>query len=190
MAASKGKSRGDYRIFVGAFPVGELAERIQEIRLRYDPKTARITAPHVTLAGTYWRRGPAIPDNEAQTILDLETAAAKIRPFELILGEVHAFPPAARPVIYLGVALTEEFMCARQTLLEVVGRDTHRRFTPHLTLAMRLKGHAAQAMLADLQSSEWETRRWRTPIDVLHLMQRGPGDPAWRSIARLQLGQA
>ena len=190
MAVSKDKPRGDYRIFVGAFPTGELAERIQEVRVRYDHKTAHITAPHVTLAGTYWRRGPASPDNEAQTILDLETAAAKIRPFELVLGGVHFFPPAARPVIYLAVTRTEEFLRARQTLLDVVGRDTHRRFTPHLTLAMRLRGHTAQAMLADLQSSEWETRRWRTPIDVLHLMQRGPGDPAWRSIARLPLGQA
>ena len=81
-------------------------------------------------------------------------------------------------------------MKARQKLLGVLGRDTHRRFTPHLTLAMRLGGHAAQAMLVELQSSEWETRRWRTPIDVLHLMQRGPGDPAWHSIARLPLGQA
>jgi 2'-5' RNA ligase len=91
---------------------------------------------------------------------------------------------------FLGVMLTEEFLRARQTLLEVVGRDTHRRFTPHLTLAMRLKGHAAQAMLADLQSIEWETQHWRAPIDALHLMQRGPGHPAWRSIARLPLGQA
>ena len=44
----------DYRIFVGAFPGGDLGESIQAIRARYDPKTARITAPHVTLAGTYY----------------------------------------------------------------------------------------------------------------------------------------
>lgn len=189
MSAFKEKRRGDYRIFVGAFPAGELAERIQEIRERYDPKTARITAPHVTLAGTYWRSGPARPDNETQVIFDLQAAADKIRPFELILGGVHAFPPAARPVIYLGVALTEEFLRARQALLDVLGRDTHRRFTPHLTLAMRLSGDAAQGMLVELQRSEWETQRWEAPVNVLQLMQRGPGDPAWRSIARLPLGQ-
>ena len=187
--ASKGRRQGDYRIFVGAFPAGELAERIQEIRLRYDPKTARITAPHVTLAGTYWRSGPASPENEAQTILDLKVTAAKILPFELSLGGIHAFPPVSRPIVYLGVALTEEFMKARQELLGVLGRDKHRRFTPHLTLAMRLGGHAAQAMLVELQSSEWETQRWKTSIDVLHLMQRSSGDPSWRSIARLPLNQ-
>jgi len=189
MSNFKRKGRGDYRIFVGAFPGGELAERIQSIRTRYDPKTARITAPHVTLAGTYWRSGLASPDNEAQTILDLQVAAAKIWPFELILGGVHAFPPAARPVVYLGVALTEEFMRARQTLLDVLGRDTLHRFTPHLTLAMRLSGQAAQTMLVELQASEWETRQWKAPLEALHLMQRGPGDPAWRSIARLPFGR-
>jgi hypothetical protein len=43
----------DYRIFVGAFPEGDLADRIQAVRLQHDARTARITAPHVTLAGTY-----------------------------------------------------------------------------------------------------------------------------------------
>jgi hypothetical protein len=57
-------TEGDYRIFVGAFPEGEVAERIQAVRSRHDAKTARITAPHVTMAGTYWRRGPATPENE------------------------------------------------------------------------------------------------------------------------------
>ncbi len=32
-----------YRIFVGAFVSGRLAETIQTVRLRWDPKTARIT---------------------------------------------------------------------------------------------------------------------------------------------------
>ena len=61
-------SRGDYRIFVGVFPTGDLADRIQGLREQCDPVTARITAPHVTLAGTYWRTGPATPENEPSRI--------------------------------------------------------------------------------------------------------------------------
>jgi len=38
------KTPGDYRIFVGAFRTGELAERIQAVRLRHDAKTARTLA--------------------------------------------------------------------------------------------------------------------------------------------------
>lgn len=33
-------TQGDYRIFVGAFPGGELAGRIQAMRQQYDPKTS------------------------------------------------------------------------------------------------------------------------------------------------------
>lgn len=190
MAGFKPKKRGDYRIFVGAFPGGELAQQIQAVRTHYDPKTARITAPHVTLAGTYWRSGPASPENEAQAILELQAAVPQIRPFELVLGGVHTFPPVSNPVIYLGVELTEGFLQARRTLLGVLGQDKHRHFTPHLTLAMRLKGSAARSMLADLQASEWGTSQWRAPVEALQLMQRGPDDPAWRCIARLPLGQA
>jgi len=46
------KTPGDYvgtkfrRIFVGAFPTGELAEGIQAVRLRHDAKTARTPTLH------------------------------------------------------------------------------------------------------------------------------------------------
>jgi len=75
-------SAGDYRTFVGAFPTGELAERIQSVRLRHDAKTARITAPHVTVAGTYWRNGPATPNNEAEAITRLQAVEDQLKPFE------------------------------------------------------------------------------------------------------------
>ena len=60
---------GDYRIFVGAFPTGDFVDRVQALRKQHDPKTARITPPHVTLAGTYWRQGPATRDNETESII-------------------------------------------------------------------------------------------------------------------------
>ena len=177
----------DYRIFVGAFPAGELADRIQAVRERYDPKTAAITAPHVTLAGTYWRTGPPTLQSEAGIIRRLETAAAGIPPFELLLNGGRSFPPRSRPVIYLAVEPTPGLLSARRTLLEALGADKHRRYTPHLTLAMRLEATAARAMLAELRGGEWDAQRWTAPIGELRLMQRGPQDPAWRAIAHFQL---
>ena len=67
----------DYRIFVGAFLSGELHEGIQAVRQWYDAKTARITPPHVTLAGTYWRGGPATAENEAEAIAAWKRYAAR-----------------------------------------------------------------------------------------------------------------
>jgi 2'-5' RNA ligase len=157
----KPRSSGDYRTFVGAFPTGKVIERIQALRQRYDAKTACITAPHVTLAGTYWCIGQATQENETEAI--------------------------ANRVIYLHVEPTDNLLAARQTLLEALEPDKHRRFVPHLTLAMRLGWDETRSLLARLQQSEWHTGRWSVPIDHLWLMQRGPGDPAWRYIHRIDL---
>ncbi len=178
----------NYRIFVGAFPDGEIASHIQAIRQQYDPKTARITPPHVTLAGTYWRRGAPTPQNEADAITRLQALKGKIQPFELLLGGIRSFPPADQPVIYLGVEANEGLFSARQALLEILGPDKHSQFSPHLTLAMRLSRTAAQDMLAKLHGSPWDTGSFSAPITELRLMQRGPSDPAWRTIMVLPLG--
>lgn len=177
----------DYRIFVGAFPQGEIATRIQAVRERLDPKTARITPPHVTLAGTYWRSGPPVPENEAALIGRLQAIQGQIPAFPLLLGEVHTFPPAGRPVIYLGVQSTPQMQAARAALLEVAGTDKHARFVPHLTLAMRLTADQALAVVEELRTSEWHKGLRVAPIGELWLMQRGPDDPAWRRIGSVKL---
>lgn len=176
--------RGDYRIFVGAFPQGELAQRLQALREQYDPATAAISQPHVTLAGTYWRSGPATPENETALIERLQATQTKIAPFDLVLGGVRRF---GQRVVYLGVRPSEGLLAARQTLLRVIGRDKHRRYTPHLTLAMRLAPDEMDEIVTALQRTELETERWTVPIGRLHLMQRGPEDTAWRAIAEFPL---
>jgi len=186
MDNEQSQTRGDYRIFVGAFPTGDLTERIQALRQRYDAVTARITAPHVTLAGTYWRNGPATLENEAETLACLQTIQNQIQPFELVLGGIGSFLPRRR-VIYLQVEPTADLLAARKILLKALGPDKHRCFVPHLTLALRLGRQETQSLLAQLRQSEWHSDRWSALIDHLWLMQRGPDDPAWRYIQRVDL---
>lgn len=178
----------DYRIFIGVFPQGELAERLQAVRLKVDPVTARITPPHITLAGTYWRAGSASIENEAVTIQQLDAACRHIAPFKLILGGVRVFPPEERPVIYLGVEKTPGLLAARQALLEVLGPDKHSRYTPHLTLAMRLKADRAGAVIASLTGAAWDHTHSEAHIGAVQLMMRGPQEPAWQMIGRFSLG--
>jgi hypothetical protein len=52
---------------------------------------------------------------------------------------------------------------------------------------VRLDKGKTQALLKELRQSEWHTGRWVIPLDHLWLMQRGPGDPAWRYIHRVDL---
>ena len=183
--APRRQRQGDYRIFIGAFPEGELAGRIQALREKYDPQTAAITAPHVTLAGTYWRYGEATPENETELIHRLQQHADQIAPFELVLGGIRRF---GNRVVYLGVKPTDDLLAARRTLLKIAGQDKHRRYTPHLTLAMRLSPAEMDQMAEELQGATWESERWTVPIKHLHLMQRGPEDDAWRAIAEFPLG--
>jgi 2'-5' RNA ligase len=180
--------RNAYRIFVGAYPQGELAQRLDALRQKYDPKTARIIGPHVTLAGTYWRSGPATTENEAIAVGRLNEAARSMVPFDMVLGGIHTFHPAGKPVIYLGVEVTPELLAVRRGLLEVLGPDKYLdHFTPHLTLAMRLPAAKAGKMLDELRSSEWNNSPIRAGISALQFMLRGPGDPSWREIARAEL---
>jgi len=175
---------GDYRIFVGAFPEGEKIEHIQRLREQLDWKTSQVTAPHVTLAGTYWRSGQPDAANERLLIEKLTALTPYLKPLSLQLGGINTF---GRRVIYLGVLPTDEMLAIRNQLLGVMGRDKHRQFKPHLTLAMRLKGNKFDKALTELQQSEWAEGRFTTPIHELHLMQRGPNDPAWRTIHTMPL---
>ncbi len=176
----------DYRIFVGAMIEGELSERIQAIRRKYDPVTARITPPHVTVAGTYWRSGPATPENEAEAIQKLEIIPGILPPFELVLGGVRTFP-GDRPIVYLGVEVTKGLIEARNLSLSMLGNDKHRDYKPHLTLAMRLPWKKAWEMVNELQASEWNTEQFAAPIHELCLLQRAQQDRAWRIIHRVKL---
>lgn len=180
------QTTGDYRIFVGAFPGGAVAAQLQQLRLHHDPVTARITAPHVTLAGTYWRSGPPTPENEAVTQQALVALAPRLAPFTLELGGIATFPPSHR-VIYLAVQTTPALQAVRAQLLSVIGPDKHRHYHPHLTLAMRLPAAPSQALFEELRQSPWHTTCYAVPIDRLYLMQRGPQDAAWRAIQELPL---
>ena len=178
----------DYRIFIGAFPEGEWVDRVQAVRLRHDTKTARITNPHVTMAGTYWRSGARTPENEAYTIGQLCSIEHQLPPFELKIGDVATFLPE-NPVVYLDIEPTPELLAARQVLLSVIGRDKQRHFTPHLTLTMRLDARQTEALLQQLRQTDWLRQPRTIIIDHLWLMQRGPSDPAWRYIHRINMAK-
>ncbi len=178
----------DYRIFVGAFPEGDLADRIQSVRLRHDARTARITKPHVTIAGTYWRDGAPTPENEAATIEQLRSIENQLHPFEMKIDGVATFLPH-NPVIYLRIESTPELLAERRTLLQAIGSDKHRRFAPHLTLTMRLDPRQTATLLEQFRQTDWLMQPWTVNIDHLWLMQRGPNDPAWRYIHLIKLAK-
>jgi 2'-5' RNA ligase len=93
-------------------------------------------------------------------------------------------------VIYLRIERTAGLLAARKVLLDALGPDKGRHYSPHLTLTMRLDETQTRALLQALKQTEWRTGCWVVPLDHLWLMQRGPDDPAWRYIYRVSLSGA
>ncbi len=52
---------------------------------------------------------------------------------------------------------------------------------------MRLDARKTETLLHELRQTEWLRQPWSVPIDHLWLMQRGPSDPAWRYIHRIEM---
>lgn len=187
MKKKEKKAPDEYRIFVGAFPQGSTGDKLQALRLKYDAKTAHITPPHITLWGTAWRLAPPVPASEKETIARLEQLTQEVEPFLLTLGGIACFEER---VVYLQAEISEEMLQLRHKLIELLGPDKHgEKFTPHLTIAMRLPEEQAQTVLTELQQTDWHTQSIRVPVRSVQLMQRGKLDPHWRSIARVSLGQ-
>ena len=149
-----------------------------------DGKTAKIIAPYVTLAGTYWRNGEATRAGAQGLIDKLDALSGQLNGFDLQLGGIQTFGDR---VIYLGAKPTDPMLAVRRALINAIGQDKHRRFKPHLTLALRLEQPAFDETLAQLRESEWENGRFTAPITELHLMQRGENDDVWRSIHTIPL---
>ena len=105
---------------------------------------------------------------------------------EMKIGGVATFLPQ-NPVIYLHVETTPELLAARRMLLQAIGSDKHRHFTPHLTLTMRLAARRTETLFEQLRQTDWLVQPRSVTIDHLWLVQRGPNDPAWRHIHRIEM---
>jgi len=80
----------------GIFILGELAgpvaDEVQAIVRRYDPKLARTRRPHVTLAGSSGVGPINASTTAAELRAGLETIVATTAPFSVRLGKPHRFP--------------------------------------------------------------------------------------------------
>ena len=82
---------GAHGIFVLATLGGEAGARIRELQARFDPRLARESPPHVTLAGSSGV-GVILPDTPRAAVHDaLAPIAAATAPLELPFGRPHRF---------------------------------------------------------------------------------------------------
>jgi 2'-5' RNA ligase len=122
-------------IFVLSELGGALGARIREIQQRYDPKLARETPPHVTLAGSSGV-GPIVPSTTAEQIRDALAPVTEATPrLELPVQPPHRFMSTNIVVLPLdphGPLRRLHDRIARSGLTFARAKFT---FTPHATLS-------------------------------------------------------
>jgi 2'-5' RNA ligase len=126
---------GAHGIFVLSELAGALGTRIREIQQRYDPKLARETPPHVTLAGSSGI-GPIVPSTPAERIREALGPIAESTPrLELPVQPPHRFMSTNIVVLPLdphGPLRRLHDRIARSGLTFARAKFT---FTPHATLS-------------------------------------------------------
>ena len=85
------------------------------------------------LVGAFPTGASATPDNELEAIAHLQAIENRLKPFELVIGGVESFLPFNN-VTYLRIERTAGLLAARKVLLDALGPDKERLYTPHLTL--------------------------------------------------------
>jgi 2'-5' RNA ligase len=122
-------------IFVLSELGGALGRRIREIQQRYDPKLARETPPHVTLAGSSGI-GPIVPSTTAERIREALAPITETTPrLELPVQPPHRFMSTNIVVLPLdphGPLRRLHDRIARSGLTFARAKFT---FTPHATLS-------------------------------------------------------
>jgi 2'-5' RNA ligase len=126
---------GAHGIFVLSEVGGALGGRIRDVQRRFDPKLARESPPHVTLAGSSGV-GPVVPSTPAERIRDaLAPIAATTAPMELAFEPPHRFMQTNIVVLPLdphGPIRRLHDRIARSGLTFARAKFT---FTPHATLS-------------------------------------------------------
>ena len=141
---------------------GKAGEELHEIQQRFDPRLARVAAPHVTLVGSSGL-GPISARTTVGELREaLEPIARSIPPFEMTFG---------RPVRFMQtdiVVLPLDPHGPLRQLHDRIGKSglsferARHMFTPHATLSLykTLRPHEERALLA---------LRVETPVLIDHL---------------------
>ena len=125
----------NFGIFILAELTGEARTRVREIQQQFDPKLARLTQPHLTLAGSSGV-GPIPTDTPVERIRQaLEPVARSVPKLELPFGRPHRFMQTdivSLPLAPHGPLRALHEQIARSGLHFKQARF---QFSPHVTLS-------------------------------------------------------
>jgi hypothetical protein len=132
------------------FPLSEIALVVNELRLRYDPRSAAICDAHVSLSEPL--TGPLL-DQQLDEIL---AALSAVTPFSLTFGPLTQI--GSHPGVVLGISPEVPFFALRDVVHSTsifAGRELSRakRF-PHMTVAEFISHEEARDLLAEVSTGD------------------------------------
>ena len=172
-----------FGVFVIALPE-DLRDRIAPVRERFDPRSAALAEPHITVTQALAQA----PNDIARA--DLGAELAEIGPFEVRVGPAAAFPSS--PVVYLAVEPAEAILALRsaahRTGLFRTGPPSTQGFVPHVTIRERGGEGEAGAFPSEIVIRETDAAVPPTSFrcDALELWAPGP-DGRFVSVGHLAL---
>lgn len=174
------------RLGVVLFVPPPLAHAVDGLRRAFgDPMLERV-APHITLVPPVNVRSDAV----GSALAVIRSAAASVRPVDLVLGPVTAFP-GDEHVVYLAVGGEDGSRSSLTRLRDQVFRAPLERrldhdFVPHVTLTTGVDEARLDAVLA--AAADWTGEPAR--FGRVHLLaeRRPQGNVRWIPIADVALG--
>ena len=132
------------------FPSPEIAIVVNELRQRYDPRSAAICDAHVSLGE------PLIGPIRVEQLEELRAALCAVTPFPLTMSPLTQM--GSHPGVVVGLSPEEPFFALRDLVHSTsifAGRELSRaQRSPHLTVAEFVSHDEAQGLLAEV--SPWD----------------------------------
>jgi 2'-5' RNA ligase len=154
------------RIAVAYMFEGEAAERLNELRRQYDPKSATNVDAHVTVAAPIeWPEDMEAAANRLRSLLADEP------PFTLTVNGVGTFLPDS-PTCFAAVSPRERLTQIHDRIVEVLGSKERWPFKPHSTLTEYLSPDRTREVVVELSATRLH---FECPVDHLSLLKQVKG---------------
>jgi len=129
------------------FPPNGVIEFVDELRRRFDPKSAGYCQAHISLSEPL--NGPLSDEQLAE----LKDALSRVQPFEIRYGPLRSFPPY--PGVCCAIAPEKELFVLRETIHSTsmfAGHPlTRKDRAPHMTIAEFITAERTAGLLKELQ---------------------------------------
>jgi len=129
------------------FPPNGVIEPVDELRRRFDPKSASYCQAHISLSEPL--KGPL----SGEQLAELKDALSRVQPFEIKYGPLRSFPPF--PGVCYSITPEKEFFDLRERIHAAsifAGHPlTRKDRAPHMTVAEFITVERTAELLKELQ---------------------------------------